>query len=132
MTFAHADDDAVAVRYALAIAHISPHTPMVVTVFDRTIANQLTRLIPHCQVTSPADLATPSLAGPCIAATIDAAHTAPDGTTRVLRQSAHGDQPTWQPLPHSRTSRIRRRFVHSVGTLRSHDAGTRMLLTGLI
>ncbi|MGV5049919.1 MULTISPECIES: potassium channel family protein [Rhodococcus] len=125
-------DDAVAVRYALAIAHISPHTPMVVTVFDRTIANQLTRLIPHCQVTSPADLATPSLAGPCIAATIDAAHTAPDGTTRVLRQSAHGDQPTWQPLPHSRTSRIRRRFVHSVGTLRSHDAGTRMLLTGLI
>lgn len=124
-------DDAVALRYALAIAHISPHLPMVVTVFDRTIANQLIRMIPHCQVTSPADLATPSLAGPCIAATIDAVYTEPDGTAHVFRHPTHGVQPAWRPVPRSRASRIRRRFAHSVGTLRSHDAGTRMLLTGL-
>jgi hypothetical protein len=40
--------------------------PMMVTIFDRTIGDQLARFLPRCDVTSPADLAAPSLAGPCI------------------------------------------------------------------
>jgi hypothetical protein len=59
-------DDVDALRYALAAAHIHPSAPMMVTIFDRTIGDQLARFLPQCDVTSPADLAAPSLAGPCI------------------------------------------------------------------
>ena len=59
-------DNMDALRYALAAAHIHPSAPMMVTIFDRTIGDQLARFLPHCDVTSPADLAAPSLAGPCI------------------------------------------------------------------
>jgi len=47
-------DDVMALRYALVEAHIND------------IAGQLTRLLPHCEAVSPADLAAPSLAGPCV------------------------------------------------------------------
>ena len=50
-----------ALRYALAAAHIHPSAPMMVTIFDRTIGDQLVRFLPECDVTSPADLAANQL-----------------------------------------------------------------------
>nr|AIU93764.1 hypothetical protein LRS1606.330 [Rhodococcus sp. NS1] len=124
-------DDVAALRYALAVAHIDPDAPLVVTIFDRTIAEQLTTLIPHCQVTSPADLAAPALAGPCIASHLAAARSTTDGTAWVIEHRTTEHPPAWSPLPVTRPSRLRRLLLQSIGALRSHDAGTRMLLTGL-
>ncbi|MGH1556435.1 hypothetical protein ACRAWF_45850 [Streptomyces sp. L7] len=34
-------DDVAALRYALAVAHVAPDVPLLVTIFDRTIADEL-------------------------------------------------------------------------------------------
>ncbi|MBO9523195.1 MAG: NAD-binding protein [Nocardioidaceae bacterium] len=62
-------DDVSALRYALAVAHLDERLPMVVSIFDRTIAEQLRALLPQARVVSPAALAAPSLAAACLAAT---------------------------------------------------------------
>jgi TrkA-N domain len=59
-------DDVLAVRYALAIAHLDPALRAVVTIFDRTIADHVARLLPQAVVTSPAAIAAPTLAGACL------------------------------------------------------------------
>lgn len=95
------------------------------------------------QVTSPADLAAPALAGPCIASRFAAARSTTDGAAWAIEHRTTEHPPVWSPLPvarPSRPSRLRRLFLQSIGALRSHDAhvpqlhaaaGTRMLLTGL-
>ncbi len=121
-------DDVAALRYALAIAHMSAHVPITVTIFDRTVAAELLRLLPQCHVTSPADLAAPALAGPCVDAAIVALRQR-EGRTHAVRVF-DGE------LPHSRPwkpERIRRRsrLGRLAGQLRPHDAGTKIMLTGL-
>ena len=59
-------DDVAALRYALALAHLDQSLPLVVTIFDRTIAGQLSTFLPQATVFSPATLAAPSLTGPCL------------------------------------------------------------------
>ena len=54
-------DDAAALRYALALAHLEHSLPLVVTIFDRTMAEQLRAFLPQATVFSPAAAATPSL-----------------------------------------------------------------------
>jgi len=61
-------DDVSALRYALAVAHIDPDTRIVVTIFDRTIAAQVGKLLPQAIVTSAADVAAPVLADACMRA----------------------------------------------------------------
>jgi hypothetical protein len=61
-----AHDDVAARRYALATAHLHDAIPLLVTIFDHTVADQLATLLPQCEVTSAADLAAPALPGPCI------------------------------------------------------------------
>jgi len=60
-------DDVVALRYALAVAHVDSAVPIVVTIFDRTISNRVAELLPQAVVTSTADLAAPRLAAACLA-----------------------------------------------------------------
>jgi len=59
-------NDIVALRLALLLEHARPGTPMIVTLFDRTVASQVKRAVPHCEVVSMADLVAPALAGPCL------------------------------------------------------------------
>ncbi|MER5217101.1 NAD(P)-binding protein [Streptomyces sp. NPDC002838] len=122
-------DDVAALRYALAVAHMSAHVPITVTIFDRTVADELLRLLPQCHVTSPADLAAPALAGPCADAAIVAMRRK-DGRTHAIRV-VDGESPIaqlWKPeRPHWRS-----RFGRLAGQLRPHDAGTRIMLTGLL
>ena len=61
-----ARDDIVALRLALVVEHFAPGVPMVVTVFDRTVAGELRRSVPGCSVISPADISAPSLADACL------------------------------------------------------------------
>ncbi len=58
--------DAVVLRTALMVRNCDPDVPMLVTIFDPTMAGQVDRDLEHCEVTSMADIVAPSLAGPCL------------------------------------------------------------------
>jgi hypothetical protein len=59
-------DDAKVLRFALMVRHVDEDVPMLVTIFDPTMAAQVRRDIERCEVTSMADIVAPSLAGPCL------------------------------------------------------------------
>ena len=59
--------DAIVLRVALMVRHVDPDVPMLVTIFDPTMAGHVERDVEHCEVTSMADIVAPSLAGPCLA-----------------------------------------------------------------
>jgi hypothetical protein len=59
-------DDAAALRVALMVRYVDGDVPMLVTIFDPTMAEQVREGIEHCEVTSMADIVAPSLAGPCL------------------------------------------------------------------
>ncbi|MFZ2173073.1 MAG: NAD(P)-binding protein [Rhodococcus sp. (in: high G+C Gram-positive bacteria)] len=121
-------DDVHALRYALAAAHIHPSAPMIVTIFDRTIGDQLARFLPHCDITSPADLAAPSLAGPCVESGLLAVTRAGERPRGIRNAGSVLDEvpvtirarPGWRTWP-----------IQVAGLWRSHETGTRILLAGL-
>jgi Trk K+ transport system NAD-binding subunit len=59
-------EDAFVLRIALMVRHVDADVPMLVTIFDPTMAGQVDRDLEHCEVTSMADIVAPSLAGPCL------------------------------------------------------------------
>ena len=120
-------DDVAALRYALTIAHLAPQLPIIVTIFDRTVARELLHLLPQCHVTSPADIAAPTLAGPCVAATMAAIHHRPEGIRAVHVLDGQPLVQPWQPRPRGRALASR-----LAGQLRPHDGGTRIMLAGLL
>lgn len=58
--------DVIALRYALLVEHQLPEVRLVVTVFVPAVAEQLMRVVPNCQVTSPANVTVPSIIGACL------------------------------------------------------------------
>jgi len=59
-------EDAFPLRIALLVRHLDEELPLVVTIFDPGMAHQVSETIPHCRVTSVADIVAPTLAGPCL------------------------------------------------------------------
>ena len=59
-------DDAFPLRIALLVRHLDADVPLLVTIFDPGIAEQIEQTIPNCKVTSLADIVAPTLAGPCV------------------------------------------------------------------
>ena len=59
-------DDAFPLRFALLVRHLDADVPLLVTIFDPGIAEQIADTIPNCRVTSLADIVAPTLAGPCV------------------------------------------------------------------
>ncbi|WP_416062537.1 potassium channel family protein [Rhodococcus indonesiensis] len=121
-------DDVVALRYALAAAHLQPDAPMVATIFDRTIGDQLARFLPQCDVTSPADLAAASLAGPCVAPDLLAVTSTRE--PRGIRVA--GDVLDEVPVAVPRRMVWQRWAGQLTAVLRTHETGTRILLAGLL
>ena len=60
-------DDAFPLRIALLVRHLDENVPLLVTIFDPGLTEEIEREIPNCTVTSLADIVAPSLAAPCIA-----------------------------------------------------------------
>ena len=58
--------DAIVLRMALMVRAVSDDVPLLLTIFDPTMAEQVARDVPGTRVTSLADIVAPSLAGPCI------------------------------------------------------------------
>lgn len=121
-------NDLVALRYALATAHLCDTIPMVVTIFDRTVSEQLNTLLPQCSVTSPADLSAPLLAGPCVSSDVLAQHARGDSVDTVFRRGTRLERVT---IHAPRRSRWVVRWTHFTGLARSPDRGTRILFAGL-
>jgi hypothetical protein len=48
-------DDFAALRTALLVEHLAPGVRLIVTIFDRTVAEQIKRTVPNCDVLSMAD-----------------------------------------------------------------------------
>lgn len=59
-------DDIVALRYALLTEHLKPGIRLVVTLFDRTVADEVSRTVPNCSVLSITDTIVPSLLASCL------------------------------------------------------------------
>ncbi len=74
-----AREDAFPLRMALLVRHLDADLPLVVTIFDPAMARQVEATIPHCRVTSVADIVAPTLAGPCLEADLVALRRSGDG-----------------------------------------------------
>jgi TrkA-N domain len=123
-------DDVAALRYALALAHLDHSLPLVVTIFDRTIADQLGKFLPQATVFSPAALAAPSLTGPCLEPDLLASSLDSDELVEVR---SHGDShPSQRRMAPPRLTRRARVAAALRWDHRHHDAGTRWLLIGLL
>ncbi|MET7716442.1 NAD-binding protein [Streptomyces sp. NPDC005407] len=122
------EDDVESLRYALAVEHIRPHVKLVVTVFDRTVGEQLLRVLPNCQVTSPADIAAPVLLAACLQPGLLSLTRTPAGHTGARWQDDAVHLEPWRP---SRSLRWRARLGRIRGQLRPHDGSSRIMLTGL-
>jgi hypothetical protein len=60
-------DDALALRLTLLAAHVGPDVPLLTTLFDRTVAEQLRLAVPDVLVVSPSEIVAPMLAEACLA-----------------------------------------------------------------
>jgi hypothetical protein len=83
-------DDAAALRVALMVRYVDGDVPMLVTIFDPTMAGQVATEIEHCEVTSMADIVAPSLAGPCLGEHLTAVHAEGEGEPVGLRETEDG------------------------------------------
>jgi Trk K+ transport system NAD-binding subunit len=121
-------DDTQALRYCLAAEHVRPGVPMVVALFDRTAGEQLVRVVPSCTVTSPADIATPSL----LAACLPGEHAAI--VHRGDRRWSSYSSVDLSAAPYHLAARLRwfSRVGWLTAQLRPHDSGSAILLAGLV
>ncbi|MEU6659962.1 NAD-binding protein [Streptomyces sp. NPDC046821] len=78
-------DDIVALRYALLAEHIKPGIRLVVTLFDRTVAAEVSRTVPNCTVLSMTDAIVPSLLAGCLAPSYAALQPDGNGVVAVRR-----------------------------------------------
>ena len=60
-------DDALALRLTLLAAHVGPDVPLLTTLFDQTVAEQLRLAVPDVLVVSPSEIVAPMLAEACMA-----------------------------------------------------------------
>ena len=98
-----AREDAFVLRMALIVRSCSEQVPLVLTIFDRTMADQVAEEIPNTKVTSLAEIVAPSLAGPCIderAAAVDI-----DGEHPVLLVEENGEL-SEEPVPQLKAHRF--------------------------
>lgn len=122
-------DDLSALRYALAVRHVRDSVRIVVTVFDRTVAQQLRLLLPDCVPVSPADLLAPTLAGLCVDPDALAVWDDGQGAMAVRPQQDRLVETAWRASPAARRQALLGRLR---GQLQPHDADARLLLIGLL
>jgi voltage-gated potassium channel Kch len=122
-------DDAYALRLALLAAHACPSARLVVTIFDRTVAQQLRSAIDSCVVVSMADLVAAPFAGACMGDEVLAlrAHGAA-GMERIVRD---GEDCRVEAQPRSDSSLLRRLAHVVMGVLQPFDRSAKTLMLGL-
>jgi len=119
-------DDATVLRMALMVRAVCKDVPLLLTIFDPTMAEQVTSVVANTRVTSLADIVAPSLAGPCIderfvAVTVDSER--PCGL--VEHDGGLSEEPIRSPRPHRVQALARALFT-------PYDKSAGMLLFGAI
>jgi len=120
--------DVIALRYALLVEHLKPQVRLVVTLFDRTVAEQLIKTVPNCRVTSPADISVPSIIGGCLGDSILAVEVSTAGATAIVSDGDDVRTEVW----HNTRPRFRQILSAAAGQARAHDESTRLLFIGLV
>ncbi|MGI8801923.1 MAG: NAD-binding protein [Solirubrobacteraceae bacterium] len=122
-------DDIEVLRMALVVEHARPGRRLIVTVFNRTVAEQLHRAVPTCQVTSMADAVATTLAGPCVADGLESLVQLPTGLVGVREA---GDGVEVIPLEIHRRRRVVRWLHQALGAFRPFDLNARFLVAGAV
>lgn len=119
-------DDAVVLRMALMVRTVDKHVPLLLTIFDPNMAEQVAGMVPRTQLTSLADIVAPSLAGPCVDerfAALSIEDNRPVGLVEVDGALVR------EPIPRFRPRRVEG-FARAVFTPYDKSAG--MLLFGAL
>ena len=119
-------DDIAALRTALLVEHLRPGIHLTVTIFDRTVAEQVRRTIPNIDVLSAADAAMGAVLGPCVDADLVALHRRTGDAVRV--REGRLEIVDLADLPIAITSRLMRWLSRQ---LRPSDRSSRLLLASL-
>ncbi|MDQ3675659.1 MAG: NAD-binding protein [Actinomycetota bacterium] len=100
--------DPIVLRMALMVRAVSEDVPLLLTIFDPTMAGEVAREWSDTQVTSLADIVAPSLAGPCISERFTAV-TVDDGDPVGLIESDGEvtEEPITSPKPHPVQAAVR-------------------------
>ena len=119
-------DDALVLRVALIVRSVSEEVPLLLTIFDETMAEQVVGGMAHTKVTSLADVVAPSLAGPCVEEGATAVSLEDDGPVLLVEE---GDDVAERPVPQLKAHRFEA-LVRALFTPYDKSAG--MLLYGAI
>ncbi|HEX5620087.1 MAG TPA: NAD-binding protein [Solirubrobacteraceae bacterium] len=117
-------DDAAALRMALMVRNLDDELPLLVTIFDPTMARQVEESIEHCEVTSMADIVAPSLAGPCLGDDLAAVREDPP---RGIRETDDGIEEVPLEVPSQRRTAALARAI-----LTPYDKSAALLLWGAL
>jgi voltage-gated potassium channel Kch len=118
--------DAVVMRMALLVRSIDDQVPMLLTIFDQTMADYMAREIEHASVTSLADIVAPSLAGPCIDERFTAVDIESDPPTGLVED---GDDVREEPIEVDRPNRL---GSIAQAVFSPHDKSGALMLYGAI
>jgi Trk K+ transport system NAD-binding subunit len=121
-----ARDDAVVLRMALMVRSVTEEVPLLLTIFDETMAEQVAGELPNTKVTSLADIVAPSLAGPCIEE--GAAAVSVDGEWPVLLVDEGGEL-SEKPVPQLKAHRAQ---ALARAILTPYDKSAGLLLYGAL
>jgi voltage-gated potassium channel Kch len=124
-------DDIGALRTALLVEYLRPAIPLVVTIFDRTVADQLVRAIPNCNVVSMADASVGAIVGPCVDPALVALHRTDEGELIGVRVD-DGEHPHVAPYDYHPPSGPRRIARRLRAQFRPPDRSSRLLLWSLV
>jgi vacuolar-type H+-ATPase subunit F/Vma7 len=95
--------DAVVLRRALMVRDVSDEVPLLLTIFDPTMARIMERELGHTKVTSLADIVAPSLAGPCIDERFTAVGMEDHQPVGLVED---GDNVREEPIPNPKARRV--------------------------
>lgn len=119
--------DGIALRLALLVRHEDRELPLLVTLFDRTAADQLTHADERIEVTSLAEIVAPALAGPCVDDEIAALRIGDDGPVAVRIEEGE-----LREEPFSPPQRSNRLFGLVTSLARPFDRSAALLLYGFL
>jgi hypothetical protein len=121
-----ARSDAIVLRFALMVRAASDEVPLLLTIFDETMAERIAQELANTRVASLADIVAPSLAGPCIDERFTAVSLDEDPPVGLIDE---GGSIREEPIP---TVRQRRLEALARALFTPYDKSAGLLLFGAI
>ncbi|MDX6682636.1 MAG: hypothetical protein QOG94_2675 [Solirubrobacteraceae bacterium] len=122
-------DDHVSLRIALVVEGVRPGVALVVTVFDRDVAQKLESAVRNVRVVSMADIVASTIAAPCLDETLLSLHRGDEGLSAVR---AGPDGPVICPLQLRPRSLAARLWTNLGSMLWPYETSAKILVGGLI